>query len=313
MHMSYWRFAAMIATSTVVMFVLMYLNTYALDHVYWSETRAWMALVMGATMAVIMLGFMLAMYRNRMVNLAIFIGSALVFALSLWLVRSQATVNDVDYMKAMIPHHSIAIMTSKRAQISEPRVRKLADEIIAAQRREIAEMKFLVRELQAGHAENALHDAQVPPEIVSPGEAIDRADIAKTDPGEMDSVEIEKVLGRGPRCSFGYARDAGPVLAASLPAEGGKTANGVVKIHGRLVRLVATYGATPASSATGLTLVANGIQVSVDPLADDGVAGSDRWREATARLRLQAGLKVGYGGFYRCQGAHQGGPQKDGD
>jgi uncharacterized protein (DUF305 family) len=145
--MSYWRFAAMIATSTVCMYGLMYLNTYAWEQVFWSETRAWMALVMGATMAVIMLGFMLGMYRKRMVNLAILGGSAAVFALSLWLVRSQATVNDSDYLRAMIPHHSIAILTSERAQISDVRVRKLADEIIEAQEREISEMHYLIRDL----------------------------------------------------------------------------------------------------------------------------------------------------------------------
>ena len=147
MEMSYWRFAAMIVTSTVVMYGLMYLNTYAFEHVFWSETRAWMALVMGATMAVIMLGYMMGMYKKKALNLAIFGGSVVVFALALWLVRSQVTVDDGEYMKAMIPHHSIAIMTSKRAQISDPRVRKLADEIVEAQEREIAEMKYLVSDL----------------------------------------------------------------------------------------------------------------------------------------------------------------------
>ena len=148
MHMSYWRFAAMIATSTVAMFGLMYLNTYAFEHVLWSETRLWMAFLMGACMAIIMLSFMLNMYSNKLVNVAIYGGSAIVFALALWLVRSQATVGDVEYMKAMVPHHSIAIMTSERAQISDPRVRKLADEIIASQQREIAEMKYLIEDLE---------------------------------------------------------------------------------------------------------------------------------------------------------------------
>ena len=142
--MSYVRFGAMIVTSTIVMFILMYLNTYALEHVYFSETRAYMALVMGATMAVIMLAFMLGMYKNTALNIAIFVGSVLVFAGALYLVRSQVTVDQVSYMKAMIPHHSIAIMTSERADIRDPRVRKLADEIIEAQRREIGEMKDLI-------------------------------------------------------------------------------------------------------------------------------------------------------------------------
>lgn len=149
MGMSYWRFAAMIATSTIVMYVLMYLNTYAWEHVFWwSQTRAWMALLMGATMAVIMLSYMQGMYRDRRINIAIFGGSVAVFALSLWLVRSQTTVDDLDYMRAMIPHHSIAILTSTRAQISDPRVRQLADEIIAAQEREIAQMTRLIRDLE---------------------------------------------------------------------------------------------------------------------------------------------------------------------
>lgn len=146
--MSYARFGAMIATSTIVMFGLMYLNTYALDHVWFSQTRAWMALLMGATMAIIMLGFMLKMYESRRANMAIFVASAAVFAAALWLVRSQQTVDDVSYMKAMIPHHSIAIMTSRRAQIHDPRVRKLADAIIATQVREIGEMERLIGELQ---------------------------------------------------------------------------------------------------------------------------------------------------------------------
>jgi uncharacterized protein (DUF305 family) len=147
MQGSYGRFAAMIATSTLVMLGLMYLNTYELGHVFWSETRAYMALMMGATMAIVMLAYMAGMYNDRRVNIGIFASSALVFAASLYLVRSQVTVEDVSWMKAMIPHHSIAILTSERARISDPRVRQLADEIIEAQRREIDEMKALLADL----------------------------------------------------------------------------------------------------------------------------------------------------------------------
>ncbi len=145
----YQRFAAMIATSTVVMFGLMYLNTYQLDHVFFSETRTYMALVMGAAMSLVMLGFMRGMYPSTRMNAGIAAASLVVLAVALWLVRSQATVDDVSYMKAMIPHHSIAILTSGRANIADPRVRKLADEIIEAQRREIGEMKALIRELES--------------------------------------------------------------------------------------------------------------------------------------------------------------------
>jgi hypothetical protein len=145
--MAYARFAAMIAASTVVMFGLMYLNTYAIAHALFSQTRMWMALLMGSVMAMVMLGFMWRMYPDRRLNLAILLGAAAVFAGSLWLVRSQETVDDVAYMRAMIPHHSIAVMTSRRAHIRDPRVRRLADEIIEAQVREIALMKALIADL----------------------------------------------------------------------------------------------------------------------------------------------------------------------
>lgn len=145
----YLKFLAMIATSTVVMMLLMYLNTYTIDHVFWSETRAYMAVLMGATMAGIMLSFMIGMYPNKVVNSVIFCGAAGIFAICLWLVRSQATVGEISWMRAMIPHHSNAILTSERAAIKDPRVRELADGIIKAQRKEIAEMKALIADLEA--------------------------------------------------------------------------------------------------------------------------------------------------------------------
>lgn len=146
--MSYARFGAMVAVSTLVMFGLMYLNTYEIDHVFFSQTRMWMALLMGGVMAAIMLGFMQSMYRNRRANLVIFAASALVFVVSLWLVRSQSTVDDVAYMEAMIPHHSIAVLTSENAHIRDQRVRDLADGIIRTQVKEIAEMKQLIADLK---------------------------------------------------------------------------------------------------------------------------------------------------------------------
>lgn len=144
---SYANFGTMIATSTLVMFGLMYVNAYALDHVFFSETRAYMAVRMSATMAAVMLAFMWRMYENAAANAAILATGAVRFAASLWLVRSQATVTDASWMRAMIPHHSIAILTSERAHIRDPRVRKLAGGNIAAQRKEIAEMKVSIREL----------------------------------------------------------------------------------------------------------------------------------------------------------------------
>ncbi len=146
---NYWRFMAMVATSTAIMFGLMYLNTYELDHVFWSETRFWMTFVMGGMMMIVMLLFMLGMYKDKTKNIIIIGVGALTFAVALWLVRSQATVNDEEYMAAMIPHHSIAVLTSSRAEITDPRVRKLADSIIEAQVKEIAEMKMLIEDIEA--------------------------------------------------------------------------------------------------------------------------------------------------------------------
>ncbi|MDN5666314.1 DUF305 domain-containing protein [Psychrobacter celer] len=144
----YVKFGLMILTSTIVMYIMMYFNTYKWDHVYFSETRAYMALYMGAMMAVIMLAFMGNMYKKTKVNLMIYGLSIVLFAFGLWGVRSQQTVDQVDWMQAMIPHHSIAILTSERADIDDPRVRQLADDIIKAQKREIGEMQQLIKELE---------------------------------------------------------------------------------------------------------------------------------------------------------------------
>jgi uncharacterized membrane protein YsdA (DUF1294 family) len=143
----YLRFGAMIATSTVVMFLLTYTNTYAWDHVRWSEERVYMALLMGGSMGVVMLGFMWGMHKNVKVNIGIIAGTFALMAVALWLSRSQQFVDDRAYMKGMIPHHSIAILTSEHADIDDLRVCELANEIIKAQREEIAEMDWLIDDI----------------------------------------------------------------------------------------------------------------------------------------------------------------------
>jgi hypothetical protein len=145
----YLRFGAMILTSTVVMFLLTYTNVFAADHARWSEERFYMALLMGSAMAVVMLGFMRSMmYKNDKVNVGIVLAALVIGGAGLGLSRSQALVDDQAYMQGMIPHHSIAILTSERADIDDVRVRALADEIIQAQRREIAEMDWLIDDIE---------------------------------------------------------------------------------------------------------------------------------------------------------------------
>jgi signal transduction histidine kinase len=147
-HPGKWTvFLAMIATSIATMFVLKYSNVWAIDHVFFSQTRLWMALMMGMAMVIIMLAFMWGMYGPRRLKVLVMAGAIAGFALFLFLARSQSTVDDKAWMKAMIPHHSIAVLTSERASISDPRVRKLADSIIEAQVKEIAQMKLLLADI----------------------------------------------------------------------------------------------------------------------------------------------------------------------
>lgn len=160
---SYLRFGAMIITSMIVMYGVMYLNTYELADVRWSETRVFMTFLMGATMAVIMLSYMQGMYSDSRTNIAIYIGSVIVFLIALFLVRSQSTVGDASYMSAMIPHHSIAILTSERAQIEDVRVRELADQIIESQRREIAEMNWLLADIRENGIASTQAEAEARP------------------------------------------------------------------------------------------------------------------------------------------------------
>ena len=149
MNASYLRFFAMIATAMVAMFGLMYLNSYQIiEHAWFSETRLFMTLIMAGSMIIVMLAFMLHMYRNTAANIMILTGGAALLLVGLWLVRSQATVTGVDYMEGMIPHHSIAILTSERAGIDDVRVRELANGIIRAQRKEIKEMEWLIRDIR---------------------------------------------------------------------------------------------------------------------------------------------------------------------
>lgn len=161
--MTYTRFLSMIITSVIAMFCLKYLSTYQADHVFFSETRMYMSFMMGGVMAIIMLAFMQSMYANKKLNMTIYVGSLALFIAMLFLVRSQVTVSDTSYMRAMIPHHSIAILTSERSGIEDVRVRELADGIIKAQRKEIKEMEWLLDDIAANGKATTQAEAQARP------------------------------------------------------------------------------------------------------------------------------------------------------
>jgi hypothetical protein len=152
MGMSWGRFAAMIATSTFIMFFLMYQLVYSSEHLMFSINRLVSSLVMGCVMTAVMLGFMWSMYSGKAAKVAVLTGALLLGIALLAVNRSQALIGDVAFMKSMIPHHSIAINNARRADISDPRVRKLADEIIKSQVREIAEMKLLIDDIRRNGA-----------------------------------------------------------------------------------------------------------------------------------------------------------------
>lgn len=284
--MTYKRFFAMIATSTIVMFGLMYLNTYLLSHVFWSETRLYMAALMGADMAIIMMAFMYSMYASKAVNMAIFVGAALVFGGALWLVRSQVTVGDTSYMRAMIPHHSIAIMTSTRANLSDPRVRRLADGIIYAQDKEIAEMRYLINEIEQSGDANAI-PSPAPAEIVSLDQALSTPDITGLAPEFMSNENIARLFPNGPTCRFDYTPDSQPVLVAGS-VDGQQTA--LFKISGDLVQL---------ASDSDTSFGADGVRMIISSPDGGPLDASD---EAVLTMELDTGSKNGYRGYYTCSG-----------
>lgn len=148
MNKKYLKYFGMIFTSAILMYGIMYLNTYELAHVYFSQTRMYMTILSTAVMAIVMLLFMLDMLDNKKINTAIILSSIVIFAGSFLLMRNQTTIDDVAYMEQMIPHHSIALLTSENAKIEDERVRELADGIIEAQKKEISEMKELIKDLK---------------------------------------------------------------------------------------------------------------------------------------------------------------------
>ncbi|MGZ5445366.1 MAG: DUF305 domain-containing protein [Thermoanaerobaculia bacterium] len=169
MHMSWGRFAGMIAISTIIMFGLMYQLVYAADHLMFSVNRLVASLVMACVMSVVMLAFMWSMYKGQRTKIAVVVVAGLLGVMLLAVNRRQTVIDDTRFMKSMIPHHSIAINNARKATISDPRVRELADQIIESQVREIAEMKLLIEEIdrngERGTTALAARSAELTPEM----------------------------------------------------------------------------------------------------------------------------------------------------
>ncbi|MDP9818470.1 DUF305 domain-containing protein [Spirilliplanes yamanashiensis] len=163
MKKMYLRFGAMILTAMVVMYAVMFVSSWQWSHIRFSESRVFMALTMGGTMGLIMLGYMLNMYRNIKANLGVVAASLLLLGVGVFLDRSQTTVQDSGWMNSMIPHHSMAITRSERAEISDVRVCELAKQISKAQREEILEMKWLIEDIERNGVAATAQQAQARP------------------------------------------------------------------------------------------------------------------------------------------------------
>ncbi|MGQ1797062.1 DUF305 domain-containing protein [Kocuria oceani] len=168
----YWRFAAMILTAMVVMYATMFIGSWEWSHVRWSENRLFMTLTMGGTMVLVMLAWMLNMYQNTKANVAVVVVGLLMLGGGAFLDRSQTTVQDTAYMSSMIPHHSLAITRSERAELADVRVCQLAAEISEAQRREIDEMDWLIADIEANGVAETLQEAQARPVPDYPASAL---------------------------------------------------------------------------------------------------------------------------------------------
>ncbi len=145
---TYLKFALIMAVSFVIMYLIMFLNVAEFNHVYNSLTRFYMTTLMIAAMAISMLLFMWKMYPNHKINFGIIAFATISFLGTLYLLRTQTPINDIQYMKAMIPHHSSAIMTSSNVEFKDEEVKKLADDIIIAQEKEIKQMKEMINRLE---------------------------------------------------------------------------------------------------------------------------------------------------------------------
>ncbi len=140
----YRSFLLMLGLSAVAMFLVMYVMIASLDHFALNLNMLYMTILMVAPMAIIMLLFMLHMYKDKRMNTIIVASSVGVFVLVFWLIRTQTPIGDAELLRGMIPHHSSAILMCEQSKLSDPEVIALCDKILATQRQEIAQMQALL-------------------------------------------------------------------------------------------------------------------------------------------------------------------------
>jgi uncharacterized protein (DUF305 family) len=135
-----------LAASYAAMYMIMYSMADRWANVFFNLSNVYMTGLMAGSMLPIMLATMPGMFQNKKTNIALWIGGVAVLALFWVLLRAEAGVGDRQFMRAMIPHHAAAIQMCNESALSDPRIQRLCEEIIASQEREIEQMKALLIE-----------------------------------------------------------------------------------------------------------------------------------------------------------------------
>ena len=137
----YVKLGLSLALSYVIMYASGFARTDRWSNVLLNLNQAYMAGLMVAPMALVMLFTMRHMFKHTKLNVGLAVASAALTVLFWALIRQQAGVGNEAFLRSMIPHHAAAILVCDEADLTDPRIQRLCREIVAAQEREIAEMK----------------------------------------------------------------------------------------------------------------------------------------------------------------------------
>lgn len=146
---TYLKLGLMTLISFIAMYFLMYQMINSSGDFNFSINQIWMAGSMATAMIAIELIVMAEMYKTALIR-NIFIGIGIIATIMLVLfTRYQVAIDDKDFLRSMIPHHSGAILMCSNPKLSDPEIKKLCGEIIESQQREIDEMNAIKTRLSS--------------------------------------------------------------------------------------------------------------------------------------------------------------------
>lgn len=140
----YRMLAVNLGLSLLIMYVAMFAMIWSFGEFVQNVNFLYMALIMWAPMAIVMMLTMKSMYQDGRLNIILYAVFALTLVLSFAAIRAQSLVGDRQFLRSMIPHHSGAILMCERSTIRDPEIQQLCREIIASQKAEIDQMKTLL-------------------------------------------------------------------------------------------------------------------------------------------------------------------------